>query len=88
MNLASSAQGVVLASAALAAVLFIIRKLHQGITAAVEVKQTIEAVHAEFAPNHGGSMRDSLNRIEFRQEEFDKRITVIEEVLTNPGSAA
>ena len=84
MNLANSAQGVVLASAVLGAVLFMIRKLHHGVVAAIQVKQTIEAVHAEFAPNHGGSLRDAVNRVEARQIGFECRLVAIEELITDP----
>jgi Flp pilus assembly protein TadB len=40
-----------------------------------QIKQPLDKVHTEFRPNHGGSMKDALNRIERELQEQSVKLT-------------
>jgi hypothetical protein len=70
LELATSAQGVVLASATLAAVLYIGHKGRAAYKAASSfvrrIDKVIENVESQLYPNGGRSLRDAVDRIQER----------------------
>lgn len=48
-------------------------------------KRAADAIEHESKPNSGSSMKDSLNRIEARQEQQDARLAVLEQAVEKRG---
>ena len=67
------AGGVATALAAIGALLryLVLRPLQRWITE--QVKQPVDAVHAEMSPDHGHSLRDAVNRTEAKVDALGQR---------------
>ncbi|MBO2459367.1 hypothetical protein [Actinomadura violacea] len=50
-----------------------------------QIKAPLEGVHAEMLPNHGGSLRDAVNRIETRQNAMSERFR--DHIINHPGAS-
>lgn len=50
-----------------------------------ETQETTQAVHAEVTPNHGSSMKDSVERIEVTVARLDQRLT--DHITDHPGGS-